>query len=233
MEHVKRVKPAIVVIDSFKVFDDLAQSREELRKFGYELAVNLMAWETTALLLGEYGPLDYEHEPALLDRRRARPLTQREQSGEQQRFLQIVKMRGTDHSRDEYPFVITSAGHRGVRAPRHDPARARAADDGASRMTTGIASLDELLGEGIPRGSSLLVGGVAGTGKTVLLLEFLYRGALAGEKGILFSFEETEERLRATARGLGWDLDREIERGMIADRLHPAARHPGRGRTCS
>jgi circadian clock protein KaiC len=75
--------------------------------------------------------------------------------------------------------------------------------------------LDDLLGEGIPRGSSVLVAGVAGTGKTVLLLEFLYRGALAGEKGIIFSFEETEERLRAAARGLGWDLDREIKRGMI------------------
>jgi circadian clock protein KaiC len=57
--------------------------------------------------------------------------------------------------------------------------------------------------------------GVAGTGKTVLSLEFLYRGALAGEKGIFVSFEETEERLRATARALGWDLDRQIERGML------------------
>ena len=56
---------------------------------------------------------------------------------------------------------------------------------------------------------------MAGTGKTVLCLEFIYRGALKGEKGILFSFEETEERLRATARGLGWDLEREIERGMV------------------
>ncbi|MBS1123661.1 MAG: hypothetical protein H6Q90_5889, partial [Deltaproteobacteria bacterium] len=66
------------------------------------------------------------------------------------------------------------------------------------------------------RGSSLLIAGAAGTGKTVMLLEFVYRGALAGEKGILFSFEETEERLRATARGLGWDLDAEIERGNVA-----------------
>src|SRR5256886_7266386 len=54
MEHVKKVKPAIVVVDSFKALDDLAESHQELRKFGYELAVNLMAWETTALLLGEY-----------------------------------------------------------------------------------------------------------------------------------------------------------------------------------
>jgi circadian clock protein KaiC len=83
------------------------------------------------------------------------------------------------------------------------------------RCKTRIAKLDEILGPGIPWGSSLLIGGVAGTGKTVLSLEFIYRGAQAGEKGILFSFEETEERLRAAARGLGWDLGREIDRGMI------------------
>ncbi len=49
----------------------------------------------------------------------------------------------------------------------------------------------------------------------MLSLEFLYRGAQAGEKGIFFSFEETEDRLRAAAHGLGWDLAGEIERGMI------------------
>jgi circadian clock protein KaiC len=46
VEQLKKVKPSVVVIDSFKVFDDLARSHEELRKFGYEVAVNLMAWET-------------------------------------------------------------------------------------------------------------------------------------------------------------------------------------------
>src|SRR5665647_921232 len=51
MQHVKKLKPALLVIDTFKVFDDLATSREELRKFSYELAVQLMAWEATAILL--------------------------------------------------------------------------------------------------------------------------------------------------------------------------------------
>ena len=58
LQHLKTVKPDIVVIDSFKAFDDLARSKEELRKFGYEVAVNLMAWETTALILGEYAPAE-------------------------------------------------------------------------------------------------------------------------------------------------------------------------------
>ncbi len=214
MRHVKKVKPSIVVIDSFKVFDDLARSGEELRKFGYELAVNLMAWETTAFLLGEYGAADYETNPLFSIVDGLVVLSQREVLGEHQRLLEIVKMRGTDHSRDEHAFRITGEGHE-LLAPKIALRREPSVDGQVARCKTGIAKLDELLGPGIPRGSSLLVSGVAGTGKTVLSLEFLYRGALAGEKGILFSFEETEDRLRATARGLGWSLDEQLERGML------------------
>ena len=213
MDEVKKTKPAVVVIDSFKAFDDLAKSGDELRRFGYELAVNLMAWETTTFLLGEYGARDIETNPLFSIVDGMIIVNQRQQSGEQQRFIQVVKMRGTNHSRDEHSFVITSDGVE-VFAPR---VTIRREDRGPpkDRCKTGISKLDELLGEGIPRGSSLLVGGVAGTGKTFLLLEFLYRGAQAGERGIIFTFEETEERLRASARGLGWDLDQEIKRGMV------------------
>jgi circadian clock protein KaiC len=215
MKHLKEVEPAVVVIDSFKVFDDMAKSREELRKFGYELAVNLMAWETTGILLGEYGSGDYETNPLFSIVDGLLLVTQRESSGEQQRFIRAAKMRGTEHSCDEHTFVITAKGIE-VYAPRVTIQRqARADAQEQTRSKTGIVKLDALLGEGIPHGSSLLISGVAGTGKTVLLLEFLYRGALMGEKGILFSFEETGERLLATTRGLGWDLEREIKRGMV------------------
>jgi circadian clock protein KaiC len=217
LQHVKRVKPAIVVVDSFKAFDDLAMSQDELRKFSYQLAVNLMTWETTALLLGEYGPGDLQTNSLFSVVDGLVTLHQREQSGEQQRFIQISKMRGTKHSRDEHSFVLASKGIE-VFAPRatikrEDRAEGKTAE--TRRLKTGIVKLDDLLGEGIPLGSSLLVAGVAGTGKTVLCLEFVYRGALSGEKGIVFSFEETEERLRATARGLGWKLDEQIDRGMV------------------
>ena len=214
MEHVKKVKPAIVVIDSFKAFDDLAKSHEQLRKFSYEIAVNLMAWETTALLLGEYAPRDIETNPLFSVVDGMLTLHQREQSGEQQRFIQISKMRGTNHSRDEHSFVITSNGIE-VFAPRVTIHREDRNTADTKRLKTGMSRLDDLLGDGIPLGSSLLIAGVAGTGKTVLGLEFIYRGAQAGEKGIVFSFEETEERLRAIGRGLGWDLDAEIDRGMV------------------
>src|SRR5260221_8953433 len=117
MERIKKIKPAIVVIDSFKTFDDLARSKEELRKFGYEIFVNLMAWEATALLVGEYSADQYVTNPLFSVIDGLVTLSQRESSGEQQRFLQVVKMRGTEHSRDEHAFVITSSGIE-VFAPR-------------------------------------------------------------------------------------------------------------------
>ena len=217
IEHLKQFKPSMVVIDSFKVFDDLAQSAEELRKFAYELTVRLMAWECTTFLLGEYNPEHFEH-PAYSIIDGIITLKQRQQSGEQQRLLQVIKMRGTSHSRDEHPFVVTSDGVE-VYAPSVTLRRKRITGQRpveVPRLKTGVSRLDELLGEGIPLGSSVIVSGVAGSGKTLLGLEFLYRGARDhGEKGIFFSFEETEGRLRATARGLGWDLDREIDRGLV------------------
>jgi circadian clock protein KaiC len=217
VEHVRRVQPAIVVIDSFKTFDDLGKSSDELRKFGYQLGVDLMAWEVTGLLLGEYGPKDYGTSPLFSIVDGLITLSHRELSSEWQRFIQVHKMRGIPHSRDEHTFAIGDNGIE-VYAPRVTIQRTAEADHQqrtVPRLATGIKSLDALLGEGIPRGSSILVSGVPGTGKTVLLLEAIYRGAQAGQKGVFFSFEETPDRLRAAAQGLGWDLEREIKRKMI------------------
>lgn len=217
MEQLKQFKPTMVVIDSYKVFDDLARSAEELRKFTYELTVRLMAWECTTFLLGEYHPEHFEH-PAYSVIDGIITLKQAESSGEQQRLLQVIKMRGTSHSRDPHPFIVSEDGVE-VYAPSVTLRRKRVTGQRPGeirRLKTGVSRFDELVGEGIPYGSSVIVAGVAGAGKTMLGLEFVYRGARDfGEKGLFFSFEETEERLRSTARGLGWDLEREIDRGLV------------------
>lgn len=220
MSHVKRVKPSMVIIDSFKVFEDLANSHQELRKFTYEVAIHLMAWECTALLLGEFSPTDLASNPLFSIVDGIISLKHRPDSGEQQRFIQVVKMRGTEHSRDEHAFTINKEGIEIYaprvtlrRLPNSDPMIAGNEPD---RAQMGIKTLDKLLGDGIPYGSSLLISGVAGTGKTILSLEFIYRGAKEfNEKGIFFSFEETTERLINAARGMGWDIDTEIEKGNI------------------
>jgi len=142
MEHVKKIKPSMVVIDSFKVFDDLAKSKEELRKFGYEIAVNLMAWETTALLLGEYGAADIAGNPLFSIVDGLVVMSQRESLGENQRFFKIVKMRGTNHSRDEHPFLITGSGLE-MFAPRLAIQREPAGSGLQGRCKTQIAKLDD------------------------------------------------------------------------------------------
>jgi circadian clock protein KaiC len=217
MEHLKRVRPHIVVIDSFKVFADLAGTAEDLRKFSYEVAINLMAWECTGFLLGEFSPDELQKNPLSSIVDGIILMNTRETSGEQQRFIQVIKMRGTEHSRDAFPLVLNSEGIE-IYAPRVTIKRNANADKVAKggRKKTGIRSVDQLLGQGIPMGSSVMISGVAGTGKTLLSLEAIYRGAKDfNEKGIFFSFEETEERLLSAAYGLGWDLQKEIKRGAV------------------
>ncbi|MBY0415718.1 MAG: hypothetical protein K2Q18_16205 [Bdellovibrionales bacterium] len=219
MGHVKRLNPAFVIIDSFKVFSDLAKSHEELRKFSYEIAINLMAWECTTLLLGEFNSNDLETNPLFSIADGIISLKHHSESGEEQRFIQVIKMRGTNHSRDEHTFLISPNGLE-VYAPRVTIRRMPFMDEhmisGPKRAKIGISTLDDMLGEGIPYGSSILISGAAGTGKTLLLLEFIYKGAVKfNEKGIFFSFEETTERLINNARSMGWDIENEISKGNI------------------
>ena len=74
------------------------------------------------------------------------------------------------------------------------------------KVATSIAGLDEVLEGGLPKGRTTLVSGGPGTGKTVLGLEFLYRGAVDGEPGIFVAFEERADAVRKNALSLGWDL---------------------------
>lgn len=76
-----------------------------------------------------------------------------------------------------------------------------------SRLATGIAGLDEVLGGGLPPGRLYTVIGDPGTGKTTLGMQFLMTGAAAGERGLYISFSETEDELAAMAESHGWSLD--------------------------
>jgi circadian clock protein KaiC len=108
-------------------------------------------------------------------------------------------------------FVIDSDGvsfYPRVRAPALD---GDMAVDTPEPVVTGIPGLDPLLGRGLPRASATVVQGATGTGKTLLGLRFLVEGARRGEKGILFTLDESPGQLRGIARGLGIDLG-ELER---------------------
>jgi len=107
----------------------------------------------------------------------------------------------------------------GGRGPSADTA-------GIPKTPTGIHGLDEVLRGGLPTGALTLLNGGPGTGKTLLGLEFLYRGALEGQPGVVLSFEERSDILRRNARTLGWDLAALEEQGKLAildGRIDPQA----------
>ena len=84
------------------------------------------------------------------------------------------------------------------------------------KVPTQIAGLDQILEGGLPRGRTTLVCGGPGSGKTVLGLEFLCRGAMAGEPGVFVTFEERTEAIRMNARSMGWNLEALEKAGKIA-----------------
>jgi circadian clock protein KaiC len=90
------------------------------------------------------------------------------------------------------------------------------------KCPTGIAGLDEITGGGLPRGRPTLVCGSAGSGKTVLAMEFLARGAIEfREPGVFLAFEETAEELTQNVRSLGFDLNELSEqRKILVDYVH-------------
>ena len=84
------------------------------------------------------------------------------------------------------------------------------------KVPTKIPGLDEMLEGGLPRGRTTLVSGGPGSGKTVLGLEFLCRGAMAGEPGVFVTFEERAEAIRLNALSMGWDLAALEKAGKVA-----------------
>lgn len=84
------------------------------------------------------------------------------------------------------------------------------------KVSTQIAGLDEILEGGLPRGRTSLACGGPGSGKTVLGLEFLCRGAMAGDPGVFVTFEESAEAVRMNAQSMGWDLEALEKAGKFA-----------------
>jgi circadian clock protein KaiC len=84
------------------------------------------------------------------------------------------------------------------------------------KVPTKIAGLDEILAGGLPQGHTTVVSGGPGSGKTVLGLEFLCRGAMAGEPGVFVTFEERAEAIRLNALSMGWDLATLEKAGKMA-----------------
>jgi circadian clock protein KaiC len=128
------------------------------------------------------------------------------------RRMRIVKYRGTTHGTNEYPFLI---GETGISVlPVTSLGLAHQASE--ERISTGVPKLDAMLGgKGVYRGSSMLISGTAGTGKTSLAASFVDAACRRGERCLYFSFEESPSQLRRNMRSVGLDLEQWEKKGLL------------------
>jgi circadian clock protein KaiC len=137
------------------------------------------------------------------------------------RTIEVLKFRGADHSKGQYPFVIDP--RRGVQILPVSIIE-KEAEASHDRVSLGQPQLDEMTFGGIYRDSLILVSGATGTGKTLMALQFLIAGLDAGERVVLFSFEESAAQVTRNAHSWGWDLETPMREG----RLQIISRYPER-----
>lgn len=129
------------------------------------------------------------------------------------RHLRVVKCRGINHGTDEYPFLIGKDGINIVPVVNADFDYKVVSDQ---YVGTGIESLDNMLGPGgFIKGSTVLVTGSSGTGKSTLSAAFVNAACERGEKAVYFSFEESAEQVIRNMRSIGMELDRWVKQGLL------------------
>jgi circadian clock protein KaiC len=128
------------------------------------------------------------------------------------RRLRVVKYRGSNHGTNEYPFLIDEQGISVL--PITSLGLTHHASD--ERISTGIPRLDTMLGaKGYFRGSSVLLSGTAGTGKSSVAAAFVNAVAGRGEKCLYFAFEESPSQIMRNMRSISIDLEPWVKKGLL------------------
>ena len=128
------------------------------------------------------------------------------------RTLEVLKMRGAMHHKGDVGFTVVPGQGLVVlpiTAPHQDP------QAGSERVSSGNAGLDRMTHGGLLRGSSTLLSGPTGTGKTLLATQFAAEGASGGERALVIAYEETPEQVRGNGRALGHDFAAYEEQGLL------------------
>ncbi len=203
-EAIKTRSPKIVVIDSFRAIHDLATSADGMRRFISRLAGLLSAYDITAFLLGEYTEADIRRYPEFAVADSVVQLARQPLSTRDERYLRVLKLRGSAYREGQHAFRIGSGGlelYPRLVAPRVPEQY----DWLAERLPSGVPGLDARLGGGLLAGSTTLVLGPTGTGKTTLALQFALEGIRLGEHTLYVNFQENPAQLRRAISGLGAD----------------------------
>lgn len=134
------------------------------------------------------------------------------------RRMRVAKYRGSQHGTNEFPFLITGRGL--VVMPLHQVDPEAVSDE---RIGLGIPALDEMLGGGVFRGSTTMISGSAGTGKTTIAVTAADAACTRGERALFLSLEEPAGQILRNMRSVGVDLDRWRTEGLLrVEHLRPA-----------
>jgi circadian clock protein KaiC len=220
LEKIAGLKPKRVVIDSLSEIRLLAQSSLRYRRQILALKHYFAQHQSTVLMLDDLtteatdrAVHSIAHSVIHLDQ--LAPIY-----GGERRRLRVVKCRGQAFRSGFHDFVI---GEGGVQLfPRLVAAEYRAPING-ELLRSALPRLDALLGGGIAAGSSTLVLGPAGTGKSLLLLQFIAAAVARGERAAMFLFDEELDMLLARAKGLGIDLAAMRDAGKVIVQQQDAA----------
>ncbi|HEY2378338.1 MAG TPA: circadian clock protein KaiC [Gemmatimonadaceae bacterium] len=212
---IRKVGATRVAVDSlgavFSQFSDQSIVRREL----FRIASALRSMGVTAILTAErtedYGPIArFGVEEFIADN--VMVLRNVLDDEIRRRTIEILKFRGTDHQKGEYPFTIVNDGGLVVIPLSAIQLKQKSSD---IRISSGNRELDDMCGGGFFRDSVILISGATGTGKTLNVTQFLNGGAAVGERCLLLAFEESREQLFRNANGWGVDFEYMERSGML------------------
>src|SRR5690606_4639112 len=187
-ERIKALSPKIIVIDSFKALHDIAPSIAEMRRVVHDLAGLLTAYETTTFLVGEYSEEQMAVLPEFVVADGIVELLRHESGMRDDRFFRVRKLRGSGYREGRHALRLTSGGvkiYRRLVTPRIAPDYSVVRE----RVSSGVTGLDAMIGGGIWRGTTTLLGGPTGSGKTTIGLQFVLDGVRQGEPGLYVHLE--------------------------------------------
>jgi circadian clock protein KaiC len=224
-EVVERVQPKRVVLDSLSEIRLLAQSSLRYRRQILALKHYFSNHDATVVMLDDLTTEINDKTVHSVAHGVIRLEELAPEYGAERRRLRVIKYRGQRYRGGYHDFVIDTGGVRVFPRLVASEHKTRFERD---TLTSGTAELDSLLGGGIERGSSTLVIGPAGTGKSLLTLSFAVSAVERGEKAAMFIFDEELGLLFERAKGLGLDLQAMVDSGnLIVEQVDAAELAPG------
>lgn len=207
-------KPRLIVIDSFKALNELIETPQERRTILFDLASVLTAYKCTTFLIGEYSDDMMTDLPEFAIADSILLLLKQATGVREQRFLKVEKLRGSGSIPGMHAFNISENGI--LLFPRLlTPPLSPSYTANVERVITGIRGLDDMIEKGFWRGSTTLVAGPTGSGKTMIGLHFIREGALNHEAGVYVGFQENPVQLTRAMRNFDWKPEAMFDNGSF------------------